>query len=260
MELLPERGKVQLPSAVAVNYSIGDQLEELLLFRLDSRLTKTGLGFLDQIDRSFANQVQGPGLRDPVTDTFSRRLVQAAQVDIYQARIELRCDYQRQSDRSIQEIGTSRFAGAFRRPGDIENVIEKLEGQADPLAKLADQSGIPTGAGAPQNAGRFKQAARLEFTAFEVLVLGEFQVESSLSLAQLASGKINRGRADFGYCRRITTINQDLERSGEEAIPECRRSLSAGAGEYRRQTAPQWSTIEDIIVDQAGHMDQFNRY
>ena len=61
----------------------------------------------------------------------------ASQVDAAERGIPLRGEDPGQGHGAVEEVGAARLAGPFRRPGHVEHVVEKLEGETDAGAEYA---------------------------------------------------------------------------------------------------------------------------
>ena len=67
--------------------------------------------------------------------------LQRAQVDRGQLRLALAGEDQRQRDGAVEQVGAPRLARALDRPGDVEHVVEQLEGEADAAGERAERVG-----------------------------------------------------------------------------------------------------------------------
>ncbi len=70
------------------------------------------------------------------------------------------------------------------RSGDVEHIIEELEGEADLSPEVAEGGEI-----AAEQAGAFEQGRGLQAAAIKVALLGDTGIESVLALGQLAVGQ-----------------------------------------------------------------------
>src|SRR5260221_144735 len=75
---------------------------------------------------------------------------------------------QRRLDRAVQQVGAAALAGLVRRAGHVEDVIEELEGQSDPVPEGSEAVGCGRARVAQERleaAGRLEQRARLQRAA-----------------------------------------------------------------------------------------------
>ena len=75
---------------------------------------------------------------------------------------------QRQRDRAVEQVGAARLAGALGRPGHVEDVVEDLEGEADPLAERAERLDSAVALERPELARGAEQHRGLQPAALEV--------------------------------------------------------------------------------------------
>ena len=101
------------------------------------------------------------------TDRRLLGILDGAQVDPGQRRAALARLDQWQCDGAVEQIGATGLTGALGRAGDIEDVIEQLEGDPDVLAEAAqhiDRSATGQGAelagGPEQDSGFSRQRSR----------------------------------------------------------------------------------------------------
>ncbi len=74
-------------------------------------------------------------------------------VERCQLAISLAGDDQRQRHGPVEQVGTLRLAGALRRTGDVEHVVEQLEREPDLLPEGGEQLAIATALERAQLAG-----------------------------------------------------------------------------------------------------------
>src|SRR5690606_22749092 len=115
-------------------------------------------------------------------------------------------------DRAIQKVGPPGLSGAFGWARDIQDVVEHLEGDPDPVSEVTD----PAATGgihrpAAQHAGGFEKTSRLESAPLEVLVLPQIQVPGPSTLHQLPAGEIDRRGTQFTYRLSVTAGDEDVE-------------------------------------------------
>ncbi len=134
------------------------------------------------------------------------------QVDLADAGIDRGGLDQRQGDGAVEQVGPARLAGPLRRAGDVEDVVEQLEGEADLGAELAQVLVIVA-----EQAGTFEQRRGLQSAAVQVALLGDLEVEGIVALGQLAAGQGDRG------------VGEQLDRAGVAGVGE----QGEGAGEQQ---------------------------
>ena len=64
-----------------------------------------------------------------------------ARSNVGELGVALAREDQRQRDGAVEQVGAARLAGALDRAGDVEHVVEQLEGQADPARERAERVG-----------------------------------------------------------------------------------------------------------------------
>src|SRR5205823_1251473 len=109
-------------------------------------------------------------------------------------RIPLAGQDVRQRDGAVEQVGPPRLAGALDRPGDVENVVEQLEGQADAPAEGAQLRRRPAALQRAQLAGGLEEPRGLELAAAQVALDADVRAPGVLALEQLA-GRQGRRRA-----------------------------------------------------------------
>ena len=109
---------------------------------------------------------------------------------------------ERQRDGPVEQVGAAVLAGALGRAGDVEHVVEELEGEPDAAPEGAQRRNPAVGALAgrlehPERARRLEQARGLQLAAAQVALDRHVRVEGVSALEQLALARApsRRGRA-----------------------------------------------------------------
>ena len=118
--------------AVALDDAVGDEAEQAGAVRARSCRAWSCRFASATISRARdPDLLQRPGGGDPVAERLGRRGVEAVQVD--RADPGVRCGGldQRQGHGAVEQVGAAGLAGPLRRAGDVEDVVEQLESEAD---------------------------------------------------------------------------------------------------------------------------------
>src|SRR5215207_11256354 len=156
---------------VALDDAVRDQAEQATLIRGQGCPGDPPLRRLDALQGERAHALERPGRGDPVADLRRLRLIEIAQLDLSQRRVDLAGDDQRERHGPVEQISPPRLAGALRWAGDVQNVVEELERHADlaPEGRQLHVRGSPA-LGAPQQARALEQAGCLQRAALEVTI------------------------------------------------------------------------------------------
>ena len=124
---------------------------------------------------------------DPVAERLRRLRIQPAQLDRLEPGIEPPGEDQRQRDGAVEQVGAPRLAGPLRRTGDVEHVVEQLEGEPDLPAEGGDRPRRRAARGeAADPAGGLEEARRLQRAAPQVALLADRGVVGVAALGELA--------------------------------------------------------------------------
>ncbi len=126
-----------------------------------------------------------------------------------------RAQDQRQRDRAVEQVGAAGLAGALRRAGDVKDVVEKLEGEADRAAEQRQRL-VAGRVRAADRAGALEQTRGLQLAAKVIALDLERGVVGVAALGELAERERDRGPGD----------QLDLAVAGRPAPPPPRRVVS----------------------------------
>ena len=155
------------PLAVALDDAVGDQRRAAGAVRARSRRASSRrFAVGDHLQGPRPDLVQRAGGGDPVAERLGARPASRP------CRSTSRMPGsrgggldQRQGDRAVEQVGAARLAGPLRRAGDVEDVVEQLEGEADLGAEVAQaprrrgRAGRRTRTASPSSAGSARGSA-----------------------------------------------------------------------------------------------------
>ena len=160
-----------------------------------------------------------------------------------QRRIALAREDQRQRDRAVQQVGAAVLAGPLGRPGDVEHVVEQLEGEPDAAAEVARaRPPSPAALQRAEPARRLEQPRGLEVAAAQVALARDVDVPGVLALQQLALGQ-RRGRvgqhADLVRRARWRASSANARENSRSpvAVAIARPAVATTVGRPRRSAA-----------------------
>ena len=182
-----------------------------------------------------------------------------AQVELSQLGVGLARQDQRQRDRAVEQVGAPGLAGALRRPGDVQHVVEQLEGHADPFAERGQGWERTATLDRPELARRAEQHRRLEAAALQV----SLHVDRSPRvgpLHQLTGGELRAGPREHPHRRHRARFDQLGEGAGEQQVPGRGGESAARGSDHSRAAAAQRRSVQDIVVDQRGAVHQLHRH
>ncbi len=181
---------------------------------------------------------------------------------------------QRQGDGAVEQVGAARLAGPLGRPGDVEDVVEQLEGEADLWPKddlalgfsrrhaqrrrhrrAAPQIGRGIRAGRRTRRASPSSAGSAPGSAARQIAMSK----ASPRWASSPRASATEASASSSIARTSPASREQREGAREEQV--------TGGNCARRD--PRWrrrsdgraaaAPVEDIIVDQGRHVDQLDR-
>src|SRR5215217_4555831 len=145
-----------------------------------------------------ADVVEGTGRRDPVAESLHGDVLEAAELNGFETAVAAARQDQRQGDGAIDQVGSASLARSLRWAGDVEDVVEQLEGETDVAAERGEVLRPRPSRGDPAKpAGGFEETRGLQRAALQVARLGDRGVEGVASLGELAESQRDRGRAEL---------------------------------------------------------------
>ena len=176
-------------SAVALDDAVGDQVEQLALLGVEAGAVEPALCRGDHLQGPRADLLQRAGRRRSGRRAPRRRPGRAPRRSTSRMPgSALGGQDQRQGDGAVEQVGAARLAGPLRRAGDVEDVVEELEGEADLGAELAAAPlarRVP-----PSRTGALEQRRGLQPAALEVAL-----ARRSRCRRRPGAGRARRGRA-----------------------------------------------------------------
>ena len=180
--------------------------------------------------------------------------IESAEIGRGDLRVRRRGVDQRQGHGPVEKVGAAGLAGPRGRPGDVEDVVEQLEGEADVGAEGAE--GIVVAA---DPAGALEQRRGLQPAAIEVASLRDRGVVGVLSLGELPLAKRDRGGREQRHRPPVVRLGEERESAREEQVAEGGRAIAAGLGEHGRAAAAKRGIVEHVVVDEGRHVDELDR-
>ena len=172
-----------------------------------------------------------------------------------------RAQDERQRDRAVEQVGAAVLAGALGGPGDVEDVVEQLEGEADAAAERAEHLGVAAALERAQLARGLEQPRGLEVAA----LAGSARAVTPVSHASARCSSSPRASADDASERTRTCVGAAVARQLGERLGE---QQVAGGGRHQRGprsaktvglAAPQRRGVEDVVVDERRGVDELDR-
>ena len=181
-----------------------------------------------------ARVVERTRRRDPLAQRLGLRGVRdAAQVDGGELRIALAGGDQRERHGPVEQVGAAVLPGALGRAGDVEDVVEDLEAQADAPPERAEvEPGLP-GRERAEPARGFEQPGGLELAAQQVAIEVDGGVPGVGALQQLAAGEGGAGVAEDADRFGLAALRQRRERAREERVAGGDGQVAAPAARRR---------------------------
>ena len=178
----------------------------------------------------------------------------AARERLADDRVLARREDQRERRRAVAQVGSGDLPGLRRETGAVEDVVRDLEGDAEREPEGAEAL-VPRG----EQAGRLEQAPRLERAPLEVRVDRRVGVVELPPLHRLAAREVDRGRREDPDALLVAGRGELGERAREQVVAARERRGRAVRRPRRGAAAPELRRVEDVVVDERGHVEELHR-
>lgn len=186
-----------------------------------------------------------------------------ADILIFLATGRLQEDDERKGELAFAEVGAEGFASFGFVADKVEQVIIDLVGSAKFQAVLFEGRDA-VGAGFANESAKFRRSGKkgggFHFDDAKIIGGAEFKIESALGLNDFSrtnfGGSIGDATADFG----VGKIGGKFKGVGKKAIAEENTDGVAPFGIGGGLIATTVGSVDDVIVDEGGHVDQFQDY
>ena len=249
---------------VALDDPVGDQRQQLAPLRVEPGVLQRSLGRL----RRGSRRPRAPSSSTPVAAIRSQT---ASAVGLDRARADrARASAGSRSRARISGMVTVPSSRSVpralpvrsRRAGDVEDVVEELEGEADLAAEDAQRLGAVAAPGRRRSGRRTRTAGPSSAGSApgsdrRVIV----EVEGVAALGELALGEADRGA---GEQRNLALAASSSPASSAKARENSRSPTAVAVRarpvrDHRRPAAAQRGRVEDVVVDERRHVDELDR-
>ncbi|EPY27621.1 hypothetical protein STCU_05659 [Strigomonas culicis] len=183
---------------------------------------------------------------------------EAAAHHLVHLRVLPRGQQHRQRRDALLHVRELRLAQRLLVAGEVEAVVDDLEGDAEVVPKVEGQQLLRLTRGVREHSHRRERVADERRRLAEALLLVALDVEAAVHLHQLAGGQLlERGGHEDDHARHLD--RRDVERRArEEVVPRQHRALGVVHLVQREPAAARGAVVYHVVVHERRRVDELS--